>query len=70
MSTMYTAVIQHDDRWWIGWVKEIPGINAQGRTREELLSNLRSALNEALEMNCAEAVAATTGVYEEVKLEV
>ena len=47
----YTAVIQRDAEWWIGWIKEVPGVNSQGHSREELLENLRSALREALEMN-------------------
>jgi predicted RNase H-like HicB family nuclease len=55
MSANYTAIIQRDGDWWIGWVEEIPGVNSQGETREELLENLRSALEEALEMNRAEA---------------
>ncbi|PYQ59876.1 MAG: hypothetical protein DMF53_18055 [Acidobacteria bacterium] len=52
-TTSYTAVIQRDGDWWIGWCEEIPGVNSQGHTREELLENLRSALQEALEMNRA-----------------
>ena len=55
MNTAYTALIQRDGSWWIGWIEEIPGVNCQGRTREELIDNLRSALKEALEMNCEEA---------------
>jgi predicted RNase H-like HicB family nuclease len=65
----YTAVVQRDGPWWIGWVKEIPGVNCQGITREELIENLHSALKEALEMNIAEAMASTTGEYEEVSLQ-
>jgi predicted RNase H-like HicB family nuclease len=68
MSANYTAIIQRDGDWWIGWVGEIPGVNSLGETREELLENLRSALEEALEMNRAEARAAATGMYEEVSL--
>ena len=68
MDTRYTAVIQQNDKWWIGWVEEIPGVNSQGATREELMENLRSALEEALEMNRADAVAGMTGKYEEVSL--
>jgi predicted RNase H-like HicB family nuclease len=68
MSAHYTAIIQRDGDWWIGWVEEIPGVNSQGATREELLENLRSALEEALAMNRAEARAAATGMYEEVSL--
>ena len=69
MDSIYTAVIQRDGPWWIGWVEEIPGINSQGRSRDELIENLRSALKEALEMNRAEALAATTSEYEEVGLQ-
>jgi predicted RNase H-like HicB family nuclease len=64
----YTAVIQQAGDWWIGWVAEVPGVNSQGQSRKELLDNLRDALEEALEMNRAEARAAATGTYEEVSL--
>ncbi len=67
----YTAVVQQRGRWWIGWVEEIPGVNSRGESREELLSNLQSALEEALEMNRADAIAAAEGEpYEEVKVSV
>jgi predicted RNase H-like HicB family nuclease len=66
--TGYTAVIQQVDEWWIGWVEEVPGVNSQGQTRAELMDNLRDALEEALEMNRADARAAAIGVYEEVSL--
>ena len=68
MDARYTAVIQQDGEWWIGWVEEIPGVNSQGATRQELMENLRSALEEALEMNRADALAGMTGEYEEVSL--
>ena len=55
MSATYTAVIQLDGTWWIGWVKEIPGVNSQAKTRGKLIANLKSALKEALAMNQAEA---------------
>ena len=70
MAATYTAVIQQDGVWWIGWVKEIPGVNSQAKTRGKLIENLKSALQEALEMNQAEALAATTGEYQEVILQV
>lgn len=68
MGTGYKAVIQQNGDWWIGWVEEVPGVNSQGKTREELLDNLRDALEEALEMNRADALAAAQGAYEEVSL--
>jgi predicted RNase H-like HicB family nuclease len=43
-------MIQKREPWWIGWIEEVPGVNSQGATREELLANLCSALDEALEM--------------------
>jgi predicted RNase H-like HicB family nuclease len=70
MSPKYTAVIKQDGGWWIGWVEEIPGVNSQGETRQELLDNLRSALAEALEMNRNDAVAAANGSYEEASIEI
>ena len=68
MAANYTAVIQQHGAWWIGWVEEVPGVNSQGQTREELLENLRDALEEALELNRAEARAAAKGAYEEVSI--
>ena len=68
MAASYTAVVQQHGEWWIGWVEELPGVNSQGQTREELLDNLRDALEEALEMNRAEARAAAKGTYEEVSI--
>jgi predicted RNase H-like HicB family nuclease len=65
----YTAAIQRDGRWWIGWVEEVPGVNSQGETREELLSNLREALTEAIEMNREDARKAAGEQFEEVALQ-
>jgi predicted RNase H-like HicB family nuclease len=68
MGSSYTAVVQQHGEMWIGWVEEVPGVNSQGQTREELLENLGDALEEALEMNRAEARAAATGTFEEVSM--
>jgi predicted RNase H-like HicB family nuclease len=68
MGAQYTAVIQQQEGWWVGWVEEVPGVNSQGKTREELIDNLEDALHEALEMNRADARAAAQGTFEEVAL--
>ena len=68
MSPTYTAVVQQHEDWWIGWIEEVPGVNSQERTREELLDSLREALEEAIEMNRADARAAAVGAYEEVAI--
>jgi predicted RNase H-like HicB family nuclease len=65
MKRTFNAVIKQDGGWWIGWVEEIPGVNCQGKTRAELLKNLRSALKEALEFNREDARAAAQPDYEE-----
>jgi len=64
----YTAAIQRDEHLWIGWVEEIPGVNAQGTTRQALLENLKSALTEALEMNRQDAQNAAGKDFEEVRI--
>ena len=55
MST-YTAVVKQDGDWWIGWVEEVSGVNAQESTREGLVASLKVVLQEALEMNRAGSV--------------
>ncbi len=56
MVTNYSAVIQERDGLWLGWVEEVPGVNAQAHTLDELMEDLRSALVEALEMNRADGL--------------
>lgn len=69
MKNEYTAVVQRDGRWWVGWLEEIPGVSSQGNSREELMENLRSALSEALEMNRSDARQAAGEGFEEVRIE-
>jgi predicted RNase H-like HicB family nuclease len=70
MASAYTAIIQRDGPWWVGWVEEIPGVNGQGATREECVESLRSALKEALELNRADAISAAQSPFEEVNIRV
>jgi predicted RNase H-like HicB family nuclease len=64
----YTAEIQKDGNFWIGWIEEVPGVNSQGNTREELLENLKSALQEALELNREQAQQAAGDHFEEIQI--
>jgi len=68
MQQTYTAVIKQDGDWWIGWVEEVPGANAQESTREALVESLREVLAEALSMNRHEARQAAGSGYEELAL--
>ena len=69
MTQTYTAVIQKDEGWWIGWIQEVSGVNCQERTREELLVSLKSGLADILELNRKEAIRRTAGEsFEEVTI--
>jgi len=70
VATTYTAVTKQADGWWIGWVEEIPGVNCQERTREELLASLRATLKQALAFNRDEALKAADSDYSEELLTV
>ena len=47
----YTAVVKEDGEWWIGWIEEVPGVNCQERTYQDLIDTLRITLKEALDFN-------------------
>lgn len=66
----YTAVVKQDEGWWIGWIEEVPGVNCQEASRDELLESLRVTLSEALENNRAEARGAAGTGYEELPIAV
>ena len=68
MTAEFTAIIQKDGDWWIGWVEEIPGANAQERTREELIVSLREAARDILELNRSVAKEAAGKGFEEIPL--
>ena len=66
----YTAVIKRDGDWWIGWIEEVPGVNCQEATREELLETLEIALKEILELNKEDAITAAGDNYQEERIAV
>jgi predicted RNase H-like HicB family nuclease len=70
MNQSYTAVVKQDGQWWIGWIEEVPGVNCQESTRDELLESLRITLSEALEMNRADAKKAAGKDFEELNIAV
>lgn len=70
MSTEYTAVIKAEGNWWIGWIEEVPGVNCQERTREELIESLKVTLREALEFNRQDALSSAGTDFQEIKIAV
>lgn len=49
MRNEFTAVIEQDGDWYIAYSPEIPGANGQGRSREECLQSLASAIDLILQ---------------------
>ncbi len=68
MKNEYTAVVKQSDDWWIGWIEEVPGVNCQERTHQQLLERLKEALEEALEFNRSDARAAAGRDFVEIKI--
>ena len=68
VMNQYTAAVQKDGDRWVGWIEEVPGVNSQGSTRQELLENLHSALVEALQLNRREAQEAAGDNFEEIRI--
>ena len=66
----YTAVVKQDNGWWLGWIEEVPGVNCQEKTREELIDTLKVTLREALDFNRDEAKKAAGSDYEEESIAV
>lgn len=46
----YRAIIKQSDDWWIGWLVDLPGVNAQEKTREKLIESLRIGAEDMLAM--------------------
>jgi len=68
MSKVYTAATKQDGDWWIGWIEEVPGVNCQERTHEELLESLKVTLREALEFNREDAISAVGADFQEEQI--
>ena len=51
----FTAIVKQSGDWWIGWIEEVPGVNCQERTRDELLETLKITLREAIDANRSDA---------------
>lgn len=66
----YTVVIKQDSDWWIGWVEEIPGVNCQEASRDELLETLKITLKEALEQNTKDAIEEAGEDFQEERIAV
>lgn len=51
MAKELTAVYEKRGEWYVAYLEEIPGVNTQGKTKEEARENLEDALRMFLEAN-------------------
>ena len=70
MKNSYTAIVKQEGDQWIGWIEEIPGVNCQEASREELLETLEITLREALELNRQDALAFAGENFKEMQIAV
>jgi predicted RNase H-like HicB family nuclease len=68
MPNAYTAITKKDGDWWTGWIEEVPGVNCQEKTREELLESLRVTLAEMIQFNREDAIRAAASGFSEEKI--
>ena len=66
----YTAIIKQENDWWIGWIEEIPGVNCQEKTKDELIETLKVTLKEILDMHRQEAIANAGSNFQEIQITV
>jgi len=58
MRNEFTAIVEQDGPWFVGYCAEVPGANGQGKTREECLANLREAIALILDYRREESLRA------------
>jgi len=51
MKKKITRIVRKSGDWYIAYLKELPGVNIQGRTLAEARENLKDALQLILEEN-------------------
>jgi toxin YoeB len=42
----YRAIIKKSGEWWIGWLIDLPGVNAQERTRKKLIDLIKDCMRD------------------------
>ena len=68
MNSVYMSLPKHEKSWWIGWIEEVPGVNCQEKTHEQLMEILKTTLKEALEFNKRDAISAVGADFHEEQI--
>lgn len=66
-SVKFHAVFEKHGNWYLGYIQEIPGVNAQERTLKKARESLMIGLRELAEMD-PNAVLGVTRRVEELEL--
>ena len=45
----FRAIIKKSGDWWIGWLVDLPGVNAQEKSREDLIESLKIGAEDMLD---------------------
>ena len=44
----YRAIVKQSGGWWIGWLLDLPGVNAQEKSRDAVIASLRLGAEDML----------------------
>lgn len=61
----FTAIYQKRGKHYVAWIEEVPGVNTQGKTKQEAKENLKEALLLILDVNRKLATSRSKLVYRE-----
>jgi predicted RNase H-like HicB family nuclease len=56
MHNEFTAIIEQDGDWYIGYCLEVPGANGQGKTREACAQSLKEAVALIVQDRCEDVL--------------
>ncbi|MFC1725739.1 type II toxin-antitoxin system HicB family antitoxin [candidate division KSB1 bacterium] len=65
MKSNYTAVIIKSDKLYAGFIKELPGAHSQGKSKNEIMENLKEAVKMIIESNYRHSIEGYDSVTEE-----
>lgn len=56
MRNEFTAIVEQDEGWYIAYCPEVPGANGQGKTKDEAIESLTSAIKLVLDQRREEGL--------------
>ena len=70
MPKYFTLEYWKDEDWYVGRLKEVPGIFSQGKTLDELKSNVSDAYHLMIDEDAKEAFPVDRADVKEIPLEI